>query len=356
MEFTKEKTNIAKGVAICLMFAHHLYAFDDRLLNDNSYIPLIPFFNLEAYIGNVGNICVSMFLFLSGYGMYAGYLRTKKKTSIHYAWKKLKNFYSTFWLYFIVFVPIGIIFFQDVTLWDSNRTRYSREPIIFLTNFIGWNSTYNGEWWFIQVFVIILFGLFPIYNRLVKSDVILFMLISVILLCISFRFNSWGKMGFVFWQTSFALGMLFAKFNIFSNHLFQMLDQSSLGRIALGLLLCLILRFEVQSTNYDFLITPFLTYFSVRTIELLRLSKILEYLGIYSFALWLIHSFFCYYYFQDFIYAPKWSPLIFILLIASCLGTILGINYLFSHIKALSIFGTRQAEQIYCRFRDAHRW
>lgn len=31
MEFTKEKTNIAKGIAICLMLAFHLYAFEERL-------------------------------------------------------------------------------------------------------------------------------------------------------------------------------------------------------------------------------------------------------------------------------------------------------------------------------------
>lgn len=45
MEFTKEKTNIAKGVAICLMLVHHLYAFSDRLLDGNTYIPVFPFHN-----------------------------------------------------------------------------------------------------------------------------------------------------------------------------------------------------------------------------------------------------------------------------------------------------------------------
>ena len=44
MEFTKEKTNIAKGVAISLMLISHLYAFPDRLLNGNYYIPTINAF------------------------------------------------------------------------------------------------------------------------------------------------------------------------------------------------------------------------------------------------------------------------------------------------------------------------
>ena len=87
MEFTKEQTNIAKGVAICLMFIHHLYGFSDRILNGNSYIPLIPFFNVEAKIADFGNICISMFLFLSGYGMILGYLHSKE-TLLSYSIKK----------------------------------------------------------------------------------------------------------------------------------------------------------------------------------------------------------------------------------------------------------------------------
>jgi hypothetical protein len=44
------------------MFAHHLYAFNDRFLNGNSYVPFIPFFNAELYVGRFGSICVSIFL------------------------------------------------------------------------------------------------------------------------------------------------------------------------------------------------------------------------------------------------------------------------------------------------------
>jgi uncharacterized membrane protein len=91
MEFTKEQTNNAKGVAICLMFAHHLYAFNNRLLNGNSYIPFIPSLNVEKQMGVFGSICVSMFLFLSGYGMFLGYLRSKKKV-FNYSLIKLKDF------------------------------------------------------------------------------------------------------------------------------------------------------------------------------------------------------------------------------------------------------------------------
>ncbi|MEB3213780.1 MAG: acyltransferase family protein, partial [Leptolyngbyaceae bacterium] len=117
MEFTRDRNNTAKGVAICLMFIHHLYGFGDRLINNNDYIPLLPFVDVESYIADFGNICVSMFLFLSGYGMYLGYCRAKEKTALHYILSKLRAFYFTYWRYFIIFVPIGLLFFQHVTLW-----------------------------------------------------------------------------------------------------------------------------------------------------------------------------------------------------------------------------------------------
>jgi peptidoglycan/LPS O-acetylase OafA/YrhL len=79
------------------MFAHHLYAFNDRFLNGNSYVPFIPFFNAELYIGRLGSICVSMFLFLSGYGLFLGWVRSQQ-SSIRYSLAKLKDFYLTYHL------------------------------------------------------------------------------------------------------------------------------------------------------------------------------------------------------------------------------------------------------------------
>lgn len=338
MEFTKQNTNIAKGVAIFFMFAHHLYSFDDRLLNGNTYIPLIPFFNAEAYIGRFGNICVSMFLFLSGYGMFLGYLRSEK-TLLNYSLVKLRNFYSIYWSYFLIFVPIGIFFFPKVTLWHSAQARYSAAPITFIANLLGWDSTYNGEWWFVKVFAVTLLLLFPFYEKLASKNVIYVAFASLLLFSLSSKVDAYDKLGFIFWQTSFALGIICAKLKFFSSHLIKDLDELGWIWVLSWLSLCFILRTKIGSSAYDFLITPFFIYFSVRAIILLRLSRLFAYLGSYSFPLWLTHSFFCYYYFQDIIYFPKWSPLIFILLITMSLLSVLGIEYLRSSFLRLTMFG-----------------
>ena len=338
MEFTREKTNTAKGVAIFLMFVHHLYAFGNRFLNGNSYIPLIPFFNTEFYLGQVGSICVSMFLFLSGYGLFLGWRRSQQ-SSIRYSLAKLKDFYLTYWLYFVIFVPLGFIFFKDRTFWNSDQLRYSGGAITFLLNFVGWSSTYNGEWWFVRVFIIILLFLFPLYIKLADKNIISMIFISFILLLLGLKVDPWEALGFLLWQASFALGVICAKLKFFSIRPIQYLDNIGWVWVMLCLLLCFTiclifrLRFGGFGVKYDFLIVALFIYFSVRATAIVNLDKVFTYLGQYSFPLWLVHSFFCYYYFQDIVYFPKWSPFVFILLTTLSLLSILGIEYAQKIIK-----------------------
>ncbi|CAN1209221.1 Acyltransferase 3 domain-containing protein [Tumidithrix helvetica PCC 7403] len=346
MEFTKNQTDTAKGVAICLMFAHHLYAFKDRLLNGNSFIPLVPFFKVEDYIGTFGNVCVSMFLFLSGYGLFLGYRRSQK-TILRYSFVKIKDFYLTYWLYFLVFVPIGIIFFKQVRLWGSNQLRYSAEPITFLKNFLGWESTYNGEWWFVRMFIVTLVLLFPIYTKLTEKNIILTLLVSLFLFSFSIKISPeidpYKQLGFVIWQPSFALGLICAKSKFFSSRFIRNLDEYGWIFVFPCLLICLILRIKYQGieATYDFLVVPFFIYLSIRAVEILCLSPLFMYLGKSSFPLWLVHSFFCYYYFQDIIYFPKWSPLIFVFLMVMSMLSVLVVEYLrshFLHFKSLRTY------------------
>ncbi len=325
MEFTKEKTNIAKGVAICLMFIHHLYPFSSRILNGNYVIPLIPSIDLESRIGFFGNICVSMFVFLSGYGMFLGYFRSDS-SPLQYSLKKLKDFYVTYWTYFLVFIPIGFIFFKEVTLWDSNEIRYRSEWWFLIEGFIGWSRRYNEEWWFVRMFIILLLILCPLYFGLAKRNSVLLFTLACALFLFSWFFNiKEGEVyGFMIWQISFATGIIFAKSKIFSSVFIQNLDRTQGFIFFLPIFICFVVRhriFSFYNPKLDFLLVPIFIYSVIRVVDLLNLSNVFKYLGKYSFPMWLVHSFFCYYYFQDFIYFPRWSPFIFILLTITSLLT-----------------------------------
>ena len=331
MEFTQEKTNIAKGVAICLMFAHHLFAFPERLIGDNSYIPILPFIDAESYIGRFGSISVSIFLFLSGYGMYLSYLGCKKKLP-YYILSKLKQFYLTYWLYFLIFAPVGLLYFNTVTFWNSNKIRYSADTATFIQNFIGWDSDYNGEWWFVKTFIITLIFLFPFYVSLIDRNIFAIIFVSLFLFSFSSKINIYGDFGFIFWQTSFAVGIICAKFKFFTSQVIHKFEQTRNFWILAWLLLCFMLRIELEHASIDFLLAPFFIYLSLRAVLMVRASLFFELLGKQSFPLWLSHSFFCYYYFQGFVYASKSSPIIFLLLLAMTLLSVLGIQALCFYI------------------------
>jgi len=332
MEFTKEKTNIAKGIAICLMFANHLYAFPDRLLDGNYYIPLIPFIDVESYVGGFGSICVSVFIFLSGFGMFLGCSHSKK-LPLQYSLRKLRDFYSIYWIYFLLFVPIGLIFFSDLTLWDSDQPRYSNEIPTFLLGFLGWSSRYDSEWWFVRVFIILLL-LFPLYMKLVERNSTVLFLVSGIFFSVAWflKVSYTGALGFLFWQIVFAVGILCSKGQFFSTSSISLLDQKRVWWCLPIIVICFLERLRFGA-KLDFLFVPVFIYAAIRIIMALRLSRIFLYLGEYSFPLWLVHSFFCYYYLQDIIYFPRWSPLIFGLLTSFSLISVLLIEHVRSFIQ-----------------------
>jgi peptidoglycan/LPS O-acetylase OafA/YrhL len=315
------------------MFSNHLYSFPDRFIHGNYYIPLIPSLDLEFYIGNFGSVCVSMFIFLSGYGMFLGYVRSRSN-SWRYSIGKIVNFYLTYWLYFLIFVPIGLIFFKNETLWNSTEIRYTTDLFTLLTGFLGWSARYNSEWWFVRMFVSILLCLSPTYLMLGKRNPALLGAIAMILFSIAWALyiDYTSLFGFIFWQISFAVGILCARLKFFSSNFIEYFAGAKIIWLYSVAIVFWILRFRLGA-KIDFLFMPVFVYLLVRAIEWCRFVKIFSTIGKYSFPIWLIHSFFCYYYFQDFIYAPRWSPLVFLLLAIVSLLVAIFIETIGLHIQ-----------------------
>ena len=95
-----------KGIAICAMLLHHLYAS-----------PITE--SIESYggflrwIGIVGKVCVSIFLFCSGYGMSVQYRKVESwSDSTVFLRRRLIKLYTNFWVVYAIFVPITVFFFN----------------------------------------------------------------------------------------------------------------------------------------------------------------------------------------------------------------------------------------------------
>ena len=134
---TKDYSNMVKGMAVLMMIMHHLWGFPEK-------IPALPLSNLEVQLGAAGKICVSIFMFISGYGLYYTF---KQKGTIQ-VWHRVWNVYKRFWQVFFIFVPIGFLFLS--------------KPfgiLEFLQNLFCLKFSYNHEWWFLGTYIEFLFVL-----------------------------------------------------------------------------------------------------------------------------------------------------------------------------------------------------
>ena len=63
---TKTISEKIKGIAILLMIAHHLFMVG----SGKNFIPLNSWIPVELFFSVTGKICVGLFAFVSGYGLF----------------------------------------------------------------------------------------------------------------------------------------------------------------------------------------------------------------------------------------------------------------------------------------------
>lgn len=345
MEFTRRDTKIIKGVAICLMLYHHLFAYPMKVVDGNVFVSLYSFgeTTLSTYIGQFGRICLPMFVFLSGYGCYLSSKKAGDMQSL--VFKQLLGLYKSFWKVFFIFVPISVLFF-------GIRPDPLQRELIY--NFLGLSYSFNKEWWFITPYVLLLI-LFPAVKRfLERKNAGLFTDLFIVVL-----FNAFVQYvlpeiialdifvslrGSVFWNhikvmlgllPCFMTGCIFARHGILDQVKSRMggrLPWCAAAVAGMGAL------FYIHLYNYMFYDFINTAVFIVCITVLLPsrpgqlLGRIFEILGEESTFMWLTHSFFCYYWCQKLVFAPKYSPLIFLwlLLLSFASAKLLGLFWGFA--------------------------
>ena len=128
MKFTKEHTMQMKGIAIIILLFHHCFLNAQRwatvpyeklaTTKGWGYYPIsfAPFSSHAIqYLASFSKICVAMFVFMTGYGMWVSYESQKKKTTMsNYIKKRMVTLMTGFLIIFVV----------TEILCDSNRTFY----------------------------------------------------------------------------------------------------------------------------------------------------------------------------------------------------------------------------------------
>ena len=171
--FSKNDTDFIKGIAIMLMLAHHLFAspipsVTEPTINGTPYYVFVSYFS---------KVCVAMFLILSGYGLYES---TPDDFSLkNFYIKRFSKLYINYWFIYLIFVPIGILFFN---YGDRISAVYNSNLITALLDFFGllylWGTLgINPTWWFLGA-IIFLYFLFPFLKVLLDRFKTLFFILS----------------------------------------------------------------------------------------------------------------------------------------------------------------------------------
>lgn len=343
--FSKKDSLAVKGIAIILMIFHHCFI----------EIPVLEQYGVSfgtlsketvVWICLWFKICVSLFAFVSGYGLYTSY-KKNSGSKVEWVLRRLIKTLSGFW---IVFVLSGIV----CQLIDQRYTRvYFANGItqgIFssLVSFMGLSNLFGMQqlistWWYMSAAVIFIVmspffsGLLEKYGRIL---VLAFLVIIPRLLNLTYPTEDNGAFGFVF---IFLLGMCAAQGDILNRYLEVCQEKISGWKkvclfLAESVALVIICRWSsgldvTQFWEICYGITPFLliVYVKKYLFKIGPVHVVLEFLGKHSMNIYLVHTFIRNLYLKDVTYSFGY----FLWIAAFCLMSSLLISIMIEGLKRL---------------------
>lgn len=278
---------VLSGIAILFVILIHI----------NSYY-LINILELQSYsnanftsnlLDNFIHGAVPMFIFASGY-KYA--LNKSYENYKIYVIKSIRKVIKPFLIISLIFILINFIK-------NPNMYQTSHDFVVAIINmFIGHNIAY--QLWYIPVYIFIVLT-YPVLYRAFKNDkfrILMIILIMIIQRNVGYDIYLLGRLrfriiayyfSFVSYYLFFEQGVLFCKYNIKDN-----IKKWDIHIIALYIIMTFVLATNDKSSMYELIRLYLLWPLSIVAYYLISFklckSKILLYLGKYSFYIFLLHE------------------------------------------------------------------
>ena len=344
MKFTKEHTMQMKGIAIIILLFHHCFLNAQRwatvpyeklaTTKGWGYYPIsfAPFSSHTIqYLASFSKICVAMFVFMTGYGMWVSYESQKKKTTMsNYIKKRMVTLMTGFLIIFVVTeilaIPTGR--FIEVYGHDFRSVVYMIIDALGLAKLLG-TPLFCLTWWYMSL-AIVLIMIFPFVHSIMEK----YQWIVVVASIIVPRACGFGQSTDLFrYLLAYTLGMYFAQHDLLVRIKEKFMEQNVAGKL-LSLIVSLIgLAVIIKCRQNAWIGWKYLDFwdgFAAMYVIVLSYIYILNgkwivkglgFLGKHSMNIFLIHSFYRDVFFHKFTYSFYYAWLDYIVLMAISLVT-----------------------------------
>lgn len=309
--FTKEDSNICKGIAICMMLMHHLFSSNDYIGYVISFYPFTE--DRIVFLSVLCKVCVAVFVFITGYGLYTCHKQCNDWNSfVKYKYMKLMKIY---WFVFVIAVllqPLGRTIVSAYGSSIKDILFYGAVDFSGLSYLFG-TPTLNPTWWYMSVAIVVVF-MFPVIMVTVRHLGVYTVAVGSVLMLYFFGVNNAST----FYIPSLMLGVMCASegWFLFVEGLWK--KHKLLVSIAViasfFVLLWYRTEYNLNGIVDGLLAVGIVTIAKLWVSRLRVVSIVLEELGKKSYIMFLTHTLIYNYYFKDFIYGFRYWWLIFVVL------------------------------------------
>lgn len=332
--FSKENSLAIKAIAIIMMMWHHCFSAGRFEKYAIDFWPLTQ--SQAINVANFCKICVSLFVFVSGYGLYLTWQKARERgvSTSRWVYEKLVRTLSGFWFVLILawvvctFLdnrPYRVYGFEQSTLlglWNMLM------EFLGLTNLTG-GALLNSTWWYMSAAVVFIV-LFPlIYWGFERMGCFCTLGVILIFPRLSMGFPGWTH--FYAFMPIFCIGMMCARYDVFARW-----DRFWDGRAtyvkALKLLLMAASLLAIYKVFYHINVNtwwdvmwnlfpvPVIFFAKDYLFKIPGLNQILVFIGKHATNIFLVHTFIRYYYCTSFTYGMGYFLLVMGVLLFISLG------------------------------------
>ena len=151
------------GIGIIMMLVHHFVCWPDSAVTWGNLIPRIGGWSVAYFFGRIGQFCVTIFAFTSGYALW---LHRQDYRSFRNRMKRLARFLLCFWIVWLFYLVYGLI------VGDPLPSGWRKIPQLMLGMLLRPSQPYVNPVfaWYVQYYVMFIL-LSPLLLRLYSGRV-----------------------------------------------------------------------------------------------------------------------------------------------------------------------------------------